>query len=95
MYNALICSQHRFFFSTEDNIVFGVNLLTAVQRSRIAADGIELPTIFRECIDFLEENGIILYLYHHTHLAVIYFKILCIYCSLDYICLRVRDSPVV
>ena len=55
-YDLFVC-----LFCAEDNTVFGVNLLTAVQRSRIAADGIELPTIFRECIDFLEENGNILY----------------------------------
>lgn len=51
-----------YFVCAEDSIVFGVNLLTAVQRSRIAADGIELPTVFRECIDFLEENGTTLYI---------------------------------
>ncbi len=26
-------------------------------RSQVASDGIELPTVFRECIDFLEEYG--------------------------------------
>lgn len=51
-------NKHKVVKSKEDSIVFGVNLLTAVQRSRIAADGIELPTVFRECIDFLEENGL-------------------------------------
>lgn len=57
MLTILVLLQSGFFICAEDNIVFGVNLLTAVQRSRIAADGIELPTIFRECIDFLEEHG--------------------------------------
>ncbi|XP_065899319.1 ralA-binding protein 1-like [Dysidea avara] len=42
----------------EDNIVFGVSLLTAVQRSKLAADGIELPTVFRECINILEDRGL-------------------------------------
>lgn len=56
MYKKLYWGMFLLYF-VEDNIVFGVNLLTAVQRSRIAADGIELPTVFRECIDFLEENG--------------------------------------
>ena len=37
--------------------MFGVSLLTAVQRSKLAGDGIELPTVFRECIDVLEEQG--------------------------------------
>ena len=37
--------------------VFGVNLQTAVYRSQLGTDDIELPTVFRECIDLLEENG--------------------------------------
>jgi RalA-binding protein 1 len=37
--------------------VFGVPLSLAVQRS-VIVDGIELPTVFRECIDFLEERGL-------------------------------------
>ena len=36
--------------------VFGVKLEIAVSRSKIA-DGIELPTVFRECIYYLEEKG--------------------------------------
>ena len=36
--------------------MFGVPLSLAVQRS-VIVDGIELPTVFRECIDFLEERG--------------------------------------
>jgi RalA-binding protein 1 len=39
------------------NPVFGVPLSLAVQRS-VIVDGIELPTVFRECIDFLEERGL-------------------------------------
>ena len=38
-------------------IVFGVSLQTAVYRSQLGTDGVELPTVFRECIDYLEENG--------------------------------------
>ncbi len=38
-------------------LVFGVNLQTAVYRSQLGSDDIELPTVFRECIDYLEENG--------------------------------------
>ncbi len=26
-------------------------------RSQVAGDGIQLPTVFRECVDYLEENG--------------------------------------
>jgi hypothetical protein len=37
--------------------VFGVTLELAIQRSLIGTDGIELPTVFRLCIDYLEENG--------------------------------------
>ena len=36
--------------------MFGVKLEVAVARSKIA-DGIELPTVFRECIYYLEEKG--------------------------------------
>ena len=46
-----------------DLTVFGVPLETAIQRSLIATDSIELPTIFRLCIDYLEENGTYMYLY--------------------------------
>ncbi|XP_019852507.1 PREDICTED: ralA-binding protein 1-like isoform X2 [Amphimedon queenslandica] len=38
--------------------VFGVSLQTAVYRSELGNDGIELPTIFRQCIDYLEENAL-------------------------------------
>ncbi len=37
--------------------MFGVSLETAMGRSQVAGDGIQLPTVFRECIDYLEENG--------------------------------------
>lgn len=46
-----------FFFSPSDLTVFGVSLELAIQRSLIGTDGIELPTVFRLCIDYLEENG--------------------------------------
>lgn len=36
--------------------VFGVPLAVAVERSK-CHDGIELPAIFRECIDHIEEHG--------------------------------------
>lgn len=39
-----------------ENPVFGVPVDVAVQRS-ILVDSIELPTVFRQCIDFLEERG--------------------------------------
>ena len=34
--------------------IFGVTLETAIQRSLLGTDGIELPTVFRECISYLE-----------------------------------------
>jgi len=37
--------------------IFGVPLATAVERSK-CHDGIQLPVIFRECIDFIEEFGL-------------------------------------
>ena len=36
--------------------VFGVALVTALEHSR-SHDGIQLPAIFRECIDYIEEHG--------------------------------------
>ena len=44
------------FFSV-DVAVFGTSVETATQRSQLGTDGIELPTVFRECIDYLEERG--------------------------------------
>lgn len=38
--------------------LFGVSLQTAISHSVLGKDGIELPTVFRQCIDYLEENGI-------------------------------------
>lgn len=40
-----------------DLAVFGAPLEVAVQRSTLGTDGLELPTAFRQCIDFLEEHG--------------------------------------
>ncbi len=37
--------------------IFGVPLAVAVERSR-AHDGIQLPLIFRECVDYIEEFGL-------------------------------------
>jgi hypothetical protein len=42
----------------KDSAVFGATLEVAVQRSPLGTDHIELPTVFRQCIDFLEEHGI-------------------------------------
>ena len=44
-------------FSPPDLTVFGVSLELAIQRSLVGTDGIELPTVFRLCVDYLEENG--------------------------------------
>ena len=46
-----------YLYSVSDLTVFGVTLELAIQRSLIGTDGIELPTVFRLCIDYLEENG--------------------------------------
>ena len=51
----MIDNQCALFFP--DLTVFGVTLELAIQRSLIGTDGIELPTVFRLCIDYLEENG--------------------------------------
>lgn len=40
----------------EEQPVFGVNLYLAVERSR-CHDGVELPLVVRDCIDFIEEHG--------------------------------------
>nr|XP_031842611.1 ralA-binding protein 1 isoform X1 [Nomia melanderi] len=40
----------------EEQPVFGVSLHLAVERSR-CHDGVELPLVVRNCIDFVEENG--------------------------------------
>lgn len=37
--------------------VFGVPLTTAIERNR-SHDGIQLPALFRECIDYIEEHGL-------------------------------------
>lgn len=41
----------------KDTTVFGVVLETAIQHSTLGEDGIELPTVFRECIDHLETTA--------------------------------------
>ncbi|XP_060602729.1 ralA-binding protein 1-A-like isoform X5 [Ruditapes philippinarum] len=37
--------------------VFGVPLVTAIERNR-SHDGVQLPALFRECIDYIEEHGL-------------------------------------
>ncbi len=51
-----VCDTYRSLYFV-DAPVFGVSLETAVGRSQVAGDGIQLPTVFRECIDYLEQNG--------------------------------------
>lgn len=43
--------------SVTENPIFGVPLATAVERNR-SHDGIELPALVRECIDYIEEYGL-------------------------------------
>ncbi|XP_069102982.1 ralA-binding protein 1-like isoform X1 [Argopecten irradians] len=38
--------------------IFGVPLAVAVERNR-SHDGIELPALFRDCIDYIEEHGLL------------------------------------
>ena len=47
------------FYLLSCSTVFGINLQTAVYRSQLGTDGLKLPTVFRECIDYLEENGML------------------------------------
>ena len=37
--------------------MFGVPLETAIERSKLGSDNIELPIVFRQCIDFIEDKG--------------------------------------
>ncbi|XP_037079221.1 ralA-binding protein 1-like, partial [Pollicipes pollicipes] len=43
--------------AVEEEPVFGVPLALAVERSK-CHDGVQLPAIVRECIDFIEQNGL-------------------------------------
>ena len=36
--------------------VFGISLSVAVERNK-CHDGIQLPVLFRECVDYIEEHG--------------------------------------
>lgn len=45
-----------FKFSLDDLPVFGVSLEMAVQRSH-CHDGVDLPVVVRNCIDYIEEFG--------------------------------------
>ncbi|XP_066985968.1 ralA-binding protein 1-like isoform X3 [Macrobrachium rosenbergii] len=45
-------------YDEEELPVFGVPLCTAVERSP-SHDGVQLPSIVRECIDYIEENGLL------------------------------------
>ncbi|XP_046585343.1 LOW QUALITY PROTEIN: ralA-binding protein 1-like [Haliotis rubra] len=43
--------------SEYDKPIFGVPLALSVERNK-SHDGIELPAIFRECVDYIEEHGL-------------------------------------
>ncbi len=43
--------------ATEENTIFGVPLEVATERNR-SHDGISLPVIVRQCIDYIEEQGL-------------------------------------
>jgi RalA-binding protein 1 len=42
---------------SEESCIFGVPLEVAVERSK-CHDGVKLPVVVRECIQFIEENGL-------------------------------------
>ena len=44
------------FVSVEVKPVFGIPLAEAVEHTKMY-DGIELPKIVRECVDFIEDQG--------------------------------------
>lgn len=44
------------FLGEEEKPIFGVPLQIAVERSK-SHDGIDIPVIVRECIDYIEEHG--------------------------------------
>lgn len=50
----------------EEKPIFGIPLHVAVDRNKIH-DGIELPVIVRECIDYIEEHG----LYYFSNLILL------------------------
>ena len=43
----------------DDCPIFGVPLEVAVERNR-CHDGIPLPMVVRQCIDYIEENGLMM-----------------------------------
>lgn len=47
---------HTHYISPEEQPVFGISLHLAVERS-CCHDGIELPLVVRDCIDYVEEHG--------------------------------------
>ena len=49
------------FIGQCENPIFGVPLAVAVERNK-SHDGIEVPVIVRECIDYIEECGEILFI---------------------------------
>ena len=44
------------FISSFEKPVFGIPLSVAVERNK-RHDGIQLPVLFRECVDYIEEHG--------------------------------------
>lgn len=43
-------------YSSEEQPIFGVSLHLAIERS-CCHDGVELPLVVRDCIDYVEEHG--------------------------------------
>jgi hypothetical protein len=51
---------------SEEPPIFGVSLEEAVSRSR-CHDGVPLPLVVRNCLDFIEECGMLSLHYHQIH----------------------------
>lgn len=51
-----VCSTLAHYFFSEEQPVFGVSLHLTVERS-CCHDGVELPLVVRDCIDYVEEHG--------------------------------------
>ena len=50
---SFVCSS-----DPDQSPIFGVALTVAVARNK-CHDGIQLPAVFRDCIDYIEESGML------------------------------------
>ena len=65
-------AKHQLFVSVPtayEKPVFGIPLSVAVERNK-CHDGIQLPALFRECVDYIEEHGKnLLFIYVSSYLT--------------------------